>query len=95
MLWRSLVTSPGDVAELTSEVEDELSAAVRSSARLAVAPRTPKELTAEEVRAALDRANGVQERAWRDLGLANRYVLKRLIRKLGLSSSAPDDEPDA
>jgi transcriptional regulator with GAF, ATPase, and Fis domain len=43
-----------------------------------------RKLTAEDVRAALDRVGGVHEKAWRELGLANRHVLKRLVKKLGL-----------
>jgi hypothetical protein len=32
----------------------------------------------------LKRNGGVQERAWRELGLSSRYALKRLIKKYGL-----------
>jgi transcriptional regulator with GAF, ATPase, and Fis domain len=39
----------------------------------------------DAIRAALARAGGVRERAWRDLGLANRHVLKRLIKKHGIA----------
>lgn len=42
------------------------------------------ELSAETVQAALQEHNGNQEAAWRALGLKNRYVLRRLIRKYGL-----------
>jgi transcriptional regulator with GAF, ATPase, and Fis domain len=38
----------------------------------------------EEIAAALERHAGVRERVWRELGLANRYVLKRLMKKHGL-----------
>ena len=40
--------------------------------------------TLVEVREALERCGGVQGKAWRELGLANRYVLKRLMQKYGL-----------
>ena len=43
-----------------------------------------RNLTADDVRAALERAGGVPDKAWRDLGLANRHVLKRLVKKFGL-----------
>lgn len=76
LLWRSLSTSTENVAELTDEVREELT--------LSHGSRAPTEVSAEEVRAALERAGGVQERAWRELGLANRYVLKRLIKKFGI-----------
>jgi len=42
-----------------------------------------RDLSADVVRAAIERA-GSQEQAWRDLGLANRHVLKRLVKKHGL-----------
>jgi len=80
ILWHSIATSPEDVLDLTAEVEEDLALA----APVAGSHRRPGEVTADEVRAALERAGGVQEKAWRDLGLANRYVLKRLIAKLGL-----------
>jgi two-component system nitrogen regulation response regulator GlnG/two-component system response regulator HydG len=78
LLWVSISTSPESELDLTREVEDALQGS---------APKTTAvELTAEEVKAALERAGGVRERAWRDLGLANRYVLKRLLKKYGLAS---------
>lgn len=83
LLWRSIATSPEDVLELTPDVEAELT---QDTPAPVTSRRLPVELSAEEIRAALARANGVQERAWRDLGLANRYVLKRLIAKMGIAS---------
>ena len=38
-------------------------------------------LTAEDVMGALERAGGVHEKAWRELGLGNRHVLRRLMKK--------------
>ena len=38
----------------------------------------------EEIVAALERHASVREKVWRELGLANRYVLKRLMKKHGL-----------
>jgi len=80
ILWHAIATSAEDVLELTPEVEEDLGRGERASA----AHRSPTEVTADDVRAALERANGVQEKAWRDLGLASRYVLKRLIAKYGI-----------
>ena len=79
LLWRSLATSRSDTLELTDEVQAELDSSADKAGRA-----DPTALTAEAVRAALDRAGGSREKAWRDLGLANRHVLKRLIKKLGL-----------
>ncbi len=86
LLWASLGSSPGGVAELTPEVESELRAAPDDEqGPLSQKPRVDvRALTAEDVRAALERAGGVPDKAWRDLGLANRHVLKRLVKKFGL-----------
>jgi two-component system response regulator HydG len=81
-LWISVKTSQGKVLDLTREVEDAM--------RTATGHVASGDVTAEQIRAALERAGGVQERAWRELGLASRYVLKRLIKKYGIR--APDDE---
>ena len=84
LLWASLASSPGEVAELTPEVAHELEPSV-GVAPDASAPRIDtRALTADDVRAAIERAGGVHEKAWRDLGLVNRHVLKRLVKKFGL-----------
>lgn len=50
-----------------------------------VAPEVdPNTLTREQIETALAHADGVQDRAWRLLGLRNRYQLIRLIKKRGL-----------
>src|SRR6185436_9124441 len=38
----------------------------------------------DQIRACLDANNGKLELAWRELGLKNRYVLRRLLAKYGL-----------
>jgi transcriptional regulator with GAF, ATPase, and Fis domain len=86
LLWASLSSSTGDSLELTDAVKSELLSKVSST--------EAREVTAEQVDAALQRAGGVQGRAWRELGLANRYVLKRLIKKFGLQSTASRDNDD-
>jgi two-component system nitrogen regulation response regulator GlnG/two-component system response regulator HydG len=49
----------------------------------------PREtITREALVEALARHEGVREKVWRDLGLSNRYVLKRLLQKYGIQ----DDE---
>jgi two-component system nitrogen regulation response regulator GlnG/two-component system response regulator HydG len=42
------------------------------------------DLTAADIQACLDRHNGVQTHAWRELGLSSRHALARLIVKHGL-----------
>ncbi|MEM6996383.1 MAG: sigma 54-interacting transcriptional regulator, partial [Myxococcota bacterium] len=77
-LWRALSASRGDRLELPEGLEaaaqgPQTSAAVR-----------PDDLGPDEIQAALQLHDGVQERAWRHLGLKNRYALIRLINKHGL-----------
>ena len=79
LLWAALSESHGDTAELVPEVETALTEGAPSQdSRVDV-----RDLSAEVIRAAIEKA-GSQEQAWRDLGLANRHVLKRLVKKHGL-----------
>jgi DNA-binding NtrC family response regulator len=43
----------------------------------------PHPVSREELRAALDRHDGMKEAVWRELGLSSRHVLTRLMRKFG------------
>jgi two-component system nitrogen regulation response regulator GlnG/two-component system response regulator HydG len=80
LLWSSLASSSDGTVELTPAVREELAAMSRAS------PGTDtRGVTAEMLRAAMERHQGVQEKVWRDLGFANRYVLKRLLKKHGMS----------
>jgi two-component system nitrogen regulation response regulator GlnG/two-component system response regulator HydG len=91
LLWRAIATGSGRL---------DVSEAVRAAAKTAAVPSaaqkpTREPPTKEEILACLERHGGVQERAWRDLGLSSRYALKRLIRKYALESRAhepPGDE---
>jgi DNA-binding NtrC family response regulator len=76
LLWASIGSSRGDELDVTADVEQLLTSTVARTA--------PRELTVEEVKAALERAGGSREKAWRELGLASRHVLKRLMKKYGL-----------
>jgi two-component system nitrogen regulation response regulator GlnG/two-component system response regulator HydG len=96
VLWTSLSTSRGDVAELTVEVKADLARRPPSSRRVD-APRSPApppprapaaEITAEALRASLARHGGVKDRVWRELGLSSRFALRRLLQKYGIG----DDE---
>jgi DNA-binding NtrC family response regulator len=78
VLWRSLEESEGDVLELTPG----------AASALGDAPRPRSEPTADEIRAALARAGGVQARAWKDLGLPNRFALQRLLKAHGIKRDA-------
>lgn len=79
LLWRAITSTSGERLEAP-----DLGTA-RDAAHRTQTIR-PDELTKEEIAAALERSQGVRERAWRELGLANRHVLKRLLKKYGLSS---------
>jgi two-component system nitrogen regulation response regulator GlnG/two-component system response regulator HydG len=80
LLWASLASSAEGIAENTPDVESAMTSGEPSQrGRLDV-----RTLTADDLRAALERAGGVHEKAWRELGLANRHVLKRLLKKHGL-----------
>ncbi|MBV8756986.1 MAG: sigma-54-dependent Fis family transcriptional regulator [Deltaproteobacteria bacterium] len=77
-LLRALVTSRGSSLELTDDIAGEIVRAHKP--RLATQP-----FTAEQIRASLDKHAGVREKVWRELGMANRYVLKRLMKKYGIA----------
>ena len=82
LLWQCLAESTGDRVELSPAL------ATRAAAAPSLEPaRDPTSLTAEEIRACLDEHDWVQERVWRELGLGSRYVLRRLMRKHGLTSA--------
>ena len=76
LLWQSVLASRGKSVAMS----DELTAALAPPPDESV-EREPGEVTAEELRDALTRNEGVQARVWRELGLKDRYVLRRLIRK--------------
>jgi len=78
LLWRAMATSPDDTLRLTDALREELTPAVEAEAA------DPTALTREAVAAALERCEGVQARAWRELGLKNRFQLGRLMKKYGL-----------
>jgi len=82
VLYRAWLESHGSVVELTSGARAMLSPSLAPSAGA-------REITREAVVDALARHDGVRERVWRDLGLANRYVLKRLMHKYAIRD---DDE---
>jgi len=81
-LWRAM-RGQGTALDLATVPTSTVSSSP-SSAWLAWRGTDPAELPAEVVQACLDEHNGVQETAWRALGLSSRYVLVRLIKKHGL-----------
>lgn len=77
LLWRSITSSPSDHLALTPEVRSELSLG-------AVAVSTPPDRAAIE--AALAAAGGRAALAAEAMGLRNRYVLYRLMKKYGIGT---------
>jgi len=73
LLWQSLSTSASGTLELTPAVTRMLTTAAEA------APL--EEVSADDLRASMTRHRGIKEKVWRELGLANRYVLRRLLKK--------------
>jgi len=84
LLLRAVVESRGSALDLSDGVAAEIVPA------RAPRPSVAKGLGAEEIRAALAKHGGVREKAWRELGLPNRYVLKRLMKKHGIAGGNDD-----
>jgi hypothetical protein len=80
-LWQSILASPEGTLDLPPDPNpDPAPVALLPPA----GPLDPAALTPEVIQAALDRNGGRQEATWRELGLANRHVLKRLVLKYAL-----------
>ena len=77
LLWRALAGSAGNILEWADArpAGDEGELPASSDAPI----------DREQLQRALDENNGSLEKTWRALGLANRHVLSRLVRKHGLS----------
>jgi two-component system nitrogen regulation response regulator GlnG/two-component system response regulator HydG len=93
VLFRAMVESRGDAIELTPGARELLGLAPAATPSAAPPPAsdTPH-VTREAIVEALARCEGVQARAWRELGLANRYVLRRLMKKHGIDGADDKDE---
>jgi two-component system nitrogen regulation response regulator GlnG/two-component system response regulator HydG len=83
-LWRAMTGSRGRHLALTDEIRTALEAPRR--------PEAPEreELTPEVIQACLDRHGGSRTKAYRELGLRNRHVLYRLIKRYGLRADDGD-----
>lgn len=86
LLWLAVTTTRESFVALTKEVVAELRLPSASAAE-------GEELTEESIRTALASAQGNVSQAARKLGLKNRYVLYRLMKRFGLeSASNAEDE---
>jgi two-component system nitrogen regulation response regulator GlnG/two-component system response regulator HydG len=85
ILWQALAESRGDTIELTEGVARRLDENAPSRAATA-------ELGRAEIAAALSAAKGNVTRAARALGLKNRFVLYRLMKKVGVDGGIGGNE---
>jgi len=88
ILWQALAESRGDTVELTEGVARRLTEGAPS--RTATA-----ELGRAQIEAALLAAKGNVTGAARALGLKNRFVLYRLMKKVGVDGGVAESEADA
>jgi two-component system nitrogen regulation response regulator GlnG/two-component system response regulator HydG len=88
LLWQALAESRGDTVELTAGVAVRL-------AESAPSRTATSELDRAQIEAALAEAGGNVTRAARTLGLKNRFVLYRLMKKIGVDGGASGTEEDA
>jgi len=79
LLWECAGASSGGWLDVCPKV-------LSQGAPAPVARVDPKTLGPEAIQSALDRHGGRQEPVWKELGLRNRHVLARLIKKFGLST---------
>jgi transcriptional regulator with AAA-type ATPase domain len=80
LLWGAIADSRKEYVALTPDVERQV----------VLTPKTASEKPSPElIQAVLDRHGGNQEQAYRELGLRNRDVLYRLIKKHGLAIKKP------
>ena len=80
LLWKALASSTGSELEWPEAAGE---AAVQTVAD--ANGGSTEDYSLEQLKRALDSNNGSIEKTWRALGLANRHVLNRLLRKYGLS----------
>jgi transcriptional regulator with GAF, ATPase, and Fis domain len=86
LVWLAIGTARGDYIGLTEEVEAEL-----DRRRASLFERSPPELDSETVRKALVDHDNSPTRAAQALGLKNRHVLLRLMKKHGIDRSKGED----
>ncbi|MCA9717055.1 MAG: sigma-54-dependent Fis family transcriptional regulator [Myxococcales bacterium] len=80
LLWSAIEASAAEYID----VPPALLGPARRPAPTPVPLIDPGQLSRAQVVDVMRRYNGVKERVWRELGLRNRYQLKRLLRKLDL-----------
>jgi len=87
ILWQALAESRGDTVELTEGVAQRLTGGAPALAATG-------EIGRAQIETALSAAKGNVTRAARALGLKNRFVLYRLMKKVGVQAAAAEHEGD-
>ncbi len=82
LLWQAITASEGEILDVPAA---GLRLPIVSVATSRSGPVDPTTLDPEVIQSALDRHGGQQEPVWRELGLASRHVLARLVKKHGLN----------
>ena len=86
LLWLAMSTAEGDYIGLTDAVANELP-------EVETAAATFSDVDRDALVAALDRADGSPTKAARELGLKNRYVVLRLMKKYGIGGDGDEEAP--
>lgn len=81
LVWTSI---RGSRSQFLEPLEPDDDAWTSPDPRVADGALDPSQLDPELIQQALDRHGGRQEPVWRELGLANRFVLARLVKKHNL-----------
>lgn len=93
LLWRAMATSRGGWIDLTPDARASLEEGVRELPRDESSAEgtgvDPLSIPPDVIQECLDRHQGLQEKVWRELGLQNRHVLARLIKKYNLNIRRP------
>jgi two-component system nitrogen regulation response regulator GlnG/two-component system response regulator HydG len=87
ILLRAAVESRSPTIDLTLGACEMLGAPTEPAG----APKAVRDVPREAIVESLARNGGVRERVWRELGLPNRYLLKRLMKKYGIDDDTPDE----
>ncbi len=80
LLWDAMAACPSGVLAPYAGLPNLVSAQAHEDGTT-----DPGAITEQAVRTAMDRHGGVREKVWRELGLRNRYQLRRLLTKFGLT----------
>jgi two-component system nitrogen regulation response regulator GlnG/two-component system response regulator HydG len=95
-LWQALGESHGNYVAFTDGTRESLARVQRATTNppalqaVNAEPQEEKVWSKEEIELCLSRSGGSVTKAARELGLANRFVLYRLMKKLGVSSDSEE-----